>query len=245
MDFLASLVALALLASPFSDHANKLFGAGKDAEGFAFVEEAAVSDDPEALEYLAWCFDEGRGVSRDARRAVEYFRQSASAGLPYAQWRLGVMLDEGDGTLADPAEAVEWFKKAIGQKSARAHASMAVMYATGRGVSKDFALSMVHYQSAAKLGDRSGFFGVGLLHARAEGVPHNNQEGAAWILAAQALEDERADRVLADAAFVGVDRAKAIKRANQILEEFGKKERVEVWLDSPNNLQKKGAVIKS
>jgi TPR repeat protein len=241
----ASMIALVLALSPLSDRAEKLFSDGKDAEAFYLVQQGATTGDPELVEYLAWCYDEGRGVARDPARAVPLFRQSAEAGRRYAQWRLGVMLDEGDGVDADPVEAIGWFRKAVAQGSSKAHASMAVMFATGRGVAKDFAQSMIHYRAAAKLGDRAGFFGVGLLYSRAEGVPHDNQEGAAWILAAQALKDERTQRVLADSAFTRVDRAKAVQRANQILEEFGQESRVVRWQESSNDLQKRRDDIKS
>jgi len=69
--------------------------------------------------------------------AVECFRQSANAGNPDAQVRLGFLYARGIGVPRDRPEAVEWWEKAAQQGNATAQFCLGVSYGLGRGVKKD------------------------------------------------------------------------------------------------------------
>ena len=60
-------------------------------------------------------YDEGRGVARDDRKAVEWFRKAANQGHAFAQNNLGWMYKEGRGVARDDRKAVEWYRKSANQ----------------------------------------------------------------------------------------------------------------------------------
>lgn len=221
---LAQLPFLALLlvaASPASERAQALLDRGQDSEAFAIVEAAAPTD-PEALDFLAWFYDQGRHVTRDSARAAQLYRRAAALGRAHAQWRLGVMLDTGDGVAEDPAEAVRWLRQAAEQDHPEGHASLAVMYANGRGVAQDFAAAMRHYLRSADLGSSAGYYGIGVLFNNGEGVQQDRLEAAAWFLVAASLEDPRAPEALDNLRLDEAEARQVVTRGNALLERFGR-----------------------
>ena len=153
---------------------------------------------------------------------IDALKAMADAGDPVAQWRLGVALDKGDGVSSDPAQAVFWFREAIKGSNAAAHASLALMYATGRGVAVDYSAARELYLKAAKLGEPHGFFGVGVLHARGEGVPQNLEEAFAWMIIATVAGDKQAIDLINSGAFADVPEIEFVRtRVEQIASEFG------------------------
>ena len=54
-------------------------------------------------------YREGRGVSRDDREAVRWFRRSAEQDDAWGQTNLGFMYGAGRGVERNDAEAVRWF----------------------------------------------------------------------------------------------------------------------------------------
>ena len=55
--------------------------------------------------------DEGRGLTRDPARAVDWFQQAAAKGSAKAQFSLGIRFAEGRGVARDPGRALHWFEK--------------------------------------------------------------------------------------------------------------------------------------
>ena len=227
------MLALALLVSstgalandeakPTDDAIQALVDKGEDERGFALAQRGAEAGDPRAIEWVAWFYDEGRGVERDVTLAAKNYRIAAAAGQNYARWRLGVMIDTGEaeGTLE---EAVELFKAAADEDFTNAITSLAVMQATGRGTELDYEASLENYMRAARLGNPHGIQGVGVLFARGEGVPRDLDEAMAWFLVAAAVGNE-AGNANFNAMTQGMSDAEIqpiVERAYEIGEEFG------------------------
>ena len=83
---------------------------------------------------------------------VTELQARAEAGVPGAQFNLGVMYAEGRGVSQDDAAAVYWYRLAADQGLAEAQFNLGVMYAEGRGVSQDDATAARWYQLAAAQG---------------------------------------------------------------------------------------------
>jgi TPR repeat protein len=71
------------------------------------MQHMAAAGDPSAQFNLALVYQEGRGVERDAGRALGWYRKAASAGFSRAQFNLGVMLTNGEGAPRDDKEAAK------------------------------------------------------------------------------------------------------------------------------------------
>ena len=83
---------------------------------------------------------------------VTELQERAEAGVPGAQFTLGVMHAEGRGVPQDDAEAAYWYRLAADQGLAEAQFTLGVMYAEGRGVSQDDAEAVRWYRLAAAQG---------------------------------------------------------------------------------------------
>lgn len=90
---LALLLATTQVGPAEVEQWRMLLKDGKDVEAVAAVRKQADRGDAEALDFLGWFYDTGRGVAKDPKRAAEIYQQAAEAGNKHAQWRYGVMLD--------------------------------------------------------------------------------------------------------------------------------------------------------
>ena len=66
-------------------------------------------------------YDEGRGVPKDDRQAVRWYRKAAEQGDAIAQYNLGLMYADGEGVPKDDVQAYAWanLAGAQGLESAR------------------------------------------------------------------------------------------------------------------------------
>ena len=75
----------------------------------------AEKGDAEAQFFLALCYANGEGVSKNMAEAVKWWRKAAEKGNAKAQFSLAVCYENGFGVSKNMAEAVKWYKKAARQ----------------------------------------------------------------------------------------------------------------------------------
>ena len=73
---------------------------------------------------IGFIYAEGRGVTKDDAKAVEWYQKSAAQGNACGQCNLGLMYADGRGVLEDDATAVEWLKKSAVQGNENAIAAL-------------------------------------------------------------------------------------------------------------------------
>jgi uncharacterized protein len=212
-------------AAPVDD-ARELLRQDRDAEAFVLIEQAAKRDDPKAVDFLAWFYDEGRHVAADKAKAAMLYRRAAGSHVPHAQWRLGVMIDKGEAN-GSLEEAVALFRAAAEQGFTNGFVSLGVMQSTGRGIRRDYAGALQSYKQAARLGNVHAFNEIGVVYSNGEGVPKDEYEALAWFIIAAGSGDDVAprhvgrliDRLGESALPAATKRANAIGREYGILEE--------------------------
>ena len=69
----------------------------------------AEQGDAKAQHYLAWLFQEGRGVTKKYKEAAKWYRKSAEQGYAWSQKELGWMYYRGQGVLKDVVYTHMWF----------------------------------------------------------------------------------------------------------------------------------------
>ena len=109
---------------------------------------AAEQGNASAQTNLGFMYEKGRGVGKDNREAVRWYRKAAEQGYARAQSNLGFMYEYGRGVGKDNREAVRWYRKAAEQGYARAQSNLGVMYSNGRGVGKDNREAVRWYRKA-------------------------------------------------------------------------------------------------
>lgn len=115
--------------------------------------QAAGTGNAQAQFELARAYEDGKGVTQDDARAVEWFRKSAEQGNAQAQNSLGVMYALGRGVPRDREEAVRWYKKAAKQGFTDGIYNVAISYYNGEGVEEDMAVAYAWMTIAQKRGD--------------------------------------------------------------------------------------------
>jgi TPR repeat protein len=90
--------------------------------------EDAEDGDAEAQFNFGLCFQKGRGVWKDYREAVSWYRKAAGQGNANAQYQLGACHEFGVGVEMDGRKAASWYRKAAGQGNTNAQALLGETY---------------------------------------------------------------------------------------------------------------------
>ena len=96
----------------------------------ALLQKAAGQGHAYAMNVLGSIYD----VREEYETSVEWLTKGAEAGLPIAQYTLGVCLDAGKGVAApDYPAAAGWYRSAADAGHGSAAYNLAIMYYVGRG----------------------------------------------------------------------------------------------------------------
>lgn len=151
-------------------------------DGAALITRSAVLGHLPAQYHLGFLFGEGRGVTRDAQKALHWFRRAADKGDAKAQYAVGLALSRQ----SDKREAAQWFRRAADQGMVDAQFQLALLYEKGYGVTVNEARARRLYQSAAKT-DTAAIFNLALMLDEGRGGPPDlNGAIDLYIRAAQA-----------------------------------------------------------
>ncbi|MGB6537635.1 MAG: tetratricopeptide repeat protein [Xanthobacteraceae bacterium] len=104
---LATAIAASAAADPFGDGLNA-FNAGDYALAFSTWSPLARNGDAKSQASLGFMYYSGKGVRRDDRQSLFWFRRAAAAGQPTAQFFLGLQYFYGRGVARDLAAAYSW-----------------------------------------------------------------------------------------------------------------------------------------
>ena len=111
----------------------------------------------------------GRGVPKNYREAVKWFRKAAGPGVPGAAYALGVMYENGQGVPKNYSEAVEWYLKAAQYEhipSVLAMHKLGVMHEKGLGVPRNYVLAYMWFRIAEENGSKKAVNNLNNLKKR-------------------------------------------------------------------------------
>ena len=200
----------------FSGRATLPKGAVVPGEFLEFQAKAEKGD-AEAQFNLGFCYDDGRGVAKDSKEAVKWYRKAAEQDYAPAQFNLGYCYANGQGIGKDKAEAVKWFRKAAEQNYAPAQSNLGYCYDNGRGVEKDPEEATKWYRKAAEQGHPEAQLNLGYCYANGQGVEKDIVEAYAWFsIAARADPDAAESRDLLRKGLTPQQFTDAQKRVKQL-----------------------------
>lgn len=183
--------------------AVRLIGSRQFEEGSRLLVKLAERGHALSQGWLAFLYQHGQGVPRDADRARSWYLKSASQGQPGAQFNLGLIYYSGDGVAKDPVEAERWFAAAFKGYSSRAqegdHESeyqLGQMYSNGYGVTKDLATSTIWYRRAADGEFAPAQRSLGSAYVLGLGVAKDQATGVRWLTLAAKQGDAVAQQTL-------------------------------------------------
>ena len=109
----------------------------------------AENDEPGAQVLLGAKYLGGRGVPKDAAKAVAWFRKAAENGNRFGQLFLGWSYQDGAGVPQDDTKAATWFRRAAEQGDTDAQTKLGALYGVGRGVPQDYVTAHMWFNLAA------------------------------------------------------------------------------------------------
>lgn len=133
------------------------------AEAFRWYSLGAKTNSGLCLCGLGTCYENGIGIPKDTKSALNYFRKAfpaldkqASIGEKYSQFYLGVYYYFGDrGVPQDYQKAAELFTKSAEQGDSYAQCNLGDCYYEGQGVAQDKLKAKMWWERAAVQGDES------------------------------------------------------------------------------------------
>lgn len=194
----ASVVCLAswILAYPNFILAEESF---KD---YATSIQAAQAGNPNAQYNLGRFFLDGRGVVKDPKQAVKWFRTAAEQNLAKAQYTLGHCYDNGAGVEKDPKQAVEWYRKAAKQGDYFGQNAIGSCYMRGAGVEINPKQAVEWFHKAAEQNFAKAQYNLGFCYQNGIGVTKDSKESARWYRMASDQGDAQAAAELAKLASI-------------------------------------------
>ena len=218
---LAAGVSLGVVAGDVED-CKSYYDAEDYKRAFPACSRAAEQGDAKAQYNLGVMYAKGKGVSKNAREAVKWFRLAAEQGYAAAQTGLGLMYAEGKGVSKNDREAAKWFRLAAEQGFAKAQYNLALMYHSGEGVPKNYREAVKWVRLAAEQGLAEAQYNLGVVYGLGEGAIQDYQEAYIWysLAAVSGVSDasEWRDKMAKylTASELRIARQKAKKRMQQI-----------------------------
>jgi Sel1 repeat len=125
---------------------------GDYASARAELEPLAEAGHPEALTWLAWLYEDGRGVPHDPEKALTLWRQAAARGSTLAMRSLAYRYARGQGVQEDWATAFTWWLRAAESGDPEAQYAVGVALFHGKGTARDANAAVAWLRRAADAG---------------------------------------------------------------------------------------------
>lgn len=160
---------------------------GQAAEGFKWVERAALAGDSFSQRVLGMYYRDGVGVPADGQMAASWFGKSCIQGEASSCFSVGYLYHEGGEKLpVDFAKAREWYERGAEMGNAPSLRNLGFLYYEGKGgLEQDFAATRACYEMAARQGDPLAQLNTGRLYLEDRpGVGLDEAKAKMWLFRA-------------------------------------------------------------
>ena len=137
----------------------------------------AINGDHKAEYELYKLYSEGKGVSQDSEKALEYLKKSADGGYIAALDKIGEIEIARNNYIL----AAGYWEKAIEIGSFSHVYTLACLYIEGNDISQNMQRGVELMRKAAEHGDANAQNELGLLYYQGKGVPQNYMEAFKWV----------------------------------------------------------------
>lgn len=168
-------------------------------EMIRLLRQAIDLGDGEAAGKLAYCYEYGRGISADEKKAFELYklgaqRRNAMSQFKYAEF---LILGRPDGNEPDIKEALKWYRIAAKAKNPQALFRMGVFYLDGMGpIEKDPKKAAEYFYESAKLGYVQAQYNLACLFSEGRGLMKDDAAALFWYLQAAKQGDPASARTI-------------------------------------------------
>lgn len=172
------------------------FEARNGTQAIELLKPLAEKGNPRSQFYLGQIYREGPGlfpgVEKDEELGDSWIQKAADAGLPEAEYFVGVSYLIGFGKPKDIEAALVWITKAANHSDVHAMAVMGNACWGGdplEGVPRNPKVAMTWFKKAARKSDSHSMFMIALMYEKGIGVPQDYIEAHAWMNLAASKEE--------------------------------------------------------
>jgi TPR repeat protein len=137
-----------------------------DAEGFKWMQSAALHGRAQAQRKLGWMFQNGSGTETNMAEAASWYGKAAQQGDAKAQLNLGWMYENGVGEDQDYSKAAQLYRQAADQGEPMAQNNLGWLHKQGLGVPKDPSLSVQWFEKSAEQGENTAKENLAWIYAQ-------------------------------------------------------------------------------
>ena len=186
-------------------------------EAYNLYHSAAKAGHAQAAYRVAVCCEigqeEGGGTKRDAVKAVQWYKRSASLGDPPAMYKMGMVLFKGLlGQTKNPKEGISWLKRAAERadvENPHALHELALMYSNAGPndvIIRDEAYANQLFHQAGELGYKFSQFRLGAAYEYGlMGCPVDPRQSIIWYTHAAAQGEHQSELALSGWYLTGAD----------------------------------------
>jgi len=153
---------------------------------------AAARGNPAAQVEVATRYAKGSGVTRNLKKAFDWFDRAAAQGYAPAQYRLAALHERGKGVKQDIGMAQTWYRRAAELGNVRAMHNLAVLYTRPEGKEPDYETAKNWFYQGASYGLADSQFNLGILYEKGLGAQKNAAEAYKWFTLAARQGDKGA-----------------------------------------------------
>jgi hypothetical protein len=129
---------------------------------------------------LATAYEIGKGVEKDLKQAVYWYRKAAEQGHADAQFNLVLAYETGNGVEQDFKQAVYWYTKVAEQADPITQFNLGLDYENGNGVEQDSKQAVYWYTKAIEKGYSKAQYKMGLAYETGKGVVQDFKQAVYW-----------------------------------------------------------------
>ncbi len=150
----------------------------------AFEEFTYLADEgnPTATFYLAKMYDEGLGIDKDEKKALELYQKADALGSQEATAVLGKRVLNDSSIENNQEVALEYLKKSAYNGNTDALYQLGELYAKGEGgVEKEYTYAFGYYLLGALKGDKRAQHKLAFSYLHGRGTPQDFENGIKWL----------------------------------------------------------------
>lgn len=153
------------------DAARLAYLDGHYEEALKVLIPAAEAGNANAQNIVAIAYENGNGVAKDVRKAMEWYEKSVAQGFSKAEFNLATLLREApEGITQDYARAAALFEAGIAKNYPHSFWERGRMHAQGEGGEVDLKAAIALYERGLALGNGQSGNALAELYRRGEGV---------------------------------------------------------------------------
>ena len=139
----------------------------------------------EAQTFIGSLYENGLGVIKDEKNALDWYEKAGKAGNAKGQHNAGIFYYTGRGVAVNYPAAYEWFLKATNTDYAPSQYMIGLMYHQGHGVAINFERARLWFLKAAKQGYANAQFMYAFMVQAGEGAKSDPATAMVWALVAE------------------------------------------------------------